>query len=173
MARQVVRPNVSRRLAHRAARRPTRRRTHLQAQVQDLQVDPEPPRLPRQEKPAIKAALKRKSPGEQVAWFKDQKKKRLAEGRHANYNFEELLWSETQSKTTGAEARERVHWKPFAVWYDQEMKRAEVKGEIDPKDSAGVEVFREEMKEEWERLLSEPTTLAKKINDVWHVLIGR
>lgn len=116
----------------------------------------------------MRAALKRKTPDEQAQWFKEQKRRRLEEGKHSNYNFDDLQYSETQTRSTGQETRSRYHWRPYAVWFEEKLEKAQSCG-LDVKDSEALSVFELEAKEEWEQLLASPDTASKKIGDIWHV----
>ena len=70
--------------------------------------------------PALKAAFRRKSPDDQQQWFREQKRARTAEGmKHTSHNFDSLEIAEVQQQSTGEEIRERIHWKPYAVWAEE------------------------------------------------------
>jgi hypothetical protein len=68
----------------------------------------------------FKTAFRRKSPDDQQQWFREQKRARTAEGmRHTSCNFDSLEIAEVQQQSTGEEMRERIHWKPYAVWAEE------------------------------------------------------
>ena len=122
--------------------------------------------------PALKKALKRKSPEDQASWFREKKRQKQENGRHSAFNFDDLLYEESQEQKTGMDSRERVHWFPYQVFRQEEMSKAEVKGELDPDDPESLQVFEQTTTEKWEKKLA-GAERKKKFCGVWHVHGGR
>ena len=113
----------------------------------------------------IKVAFKKKSRDEQVSWFVGQKRKREVAGKNAVYQFEELVATEKEVKSSGTDMAKQVLWSDWQMFKEAEMSKAEIKGDLDVANEEEVEFFCEELKGKWEAVLR-TSKLVKKIEDV-------